>query len=123
MLTWIFGNRIRQEVHLTSDTRMAGFMELERATVRWFLSVDGSDLPPTAVKAGSSTFRSITIDGDEIEFSDGFGDLHTLVYKDILCGGGFGLDDARQAIDIVYEIRAANTVIGKGKQLHPMLSG
>jgi UDP-N-acetyl-2-amino-2-deoxyglucuronate dehydrogenase len=120
MLTWIFGSCIRQRVHVSEERRMAGVLELENANVRWFLSVDRNDLPSEAVTEGKSTFRSITVDGDELEFSEGFGDLLTLVYKDIMSGGGFGLEDARQSIELVYELRNSKAVKASGDDLHPL---
>ena len=120
MLTWIFGSCIRQRVHVTEDKRMAGILELEKANVRWFLSVDRDDLPPEAANSGKSTFRSITVDGDEIEFSEGFGDLHTMVYRDIMSGGGFGLEDSRQSIELVYELRNSGAVRASGDEVHPL---
>lgn len=121
MLTWIFGVCLSKEVYVSDDWRMAGFLELEKANVRWFLSVDSRDLPEKAADAGRPTFRSIKVDGEEIEFSDGFGDLHTLVYRDVLSGGGFGLEDTRQAIDLVHDLRNAVTVRGEGDKVHPLL--
>lgn len=122
MLLWIFGSCIHQEVHVSDESRMAGYLELEKANVRWFLSVDGNDLPQEAMESGKSTFRSISVDGEEFEFSDGFGDLHTLVYKDILEGNGFGLEDARSAIELVHDLRVADvTPEGAGNRKHPHL--
>lgn len=121
MLTWIFGACLSKEVYVSDDRRMAGFLELEKANVRWVLSVDRKDLPQQLMGEGRSTFRSIKVDGEEIEFSDGFGDLHTLVYRDVLSGGGFGLEDTRQAIDLVYDLRNAVTVGSGGGKLHPLL--
>ena len=120
MLTWIFGSCIRQRVHVSEDKRMAGILELEKANVRWFLSVDRDDLPPEAANTGKSTFRSITVDGDEIEFSEGFGDLHTMVYRDIMSGGGFGLEDSRQSIELVYELRNSGAVGASSDEVHPL---
>ncbi len=122
MLMWIFGACIHQEVHVSEDKRMAGFLELEGANVRWFLSVDRQDLPPESVVAGKSTFRSIKVDGDELEFSDGFGDLHTLVYQDIMAGQGFGLEDARQAVDLVHTLRDSDVVKRSRDHIHPLLT-
>lgn len=105
MLLWIFGKLDYQELHHSDERKMAGFMSLEKANVRWFLSVDKNDLPAVARKKGVPTFRSITIDNKEIEFSGGFTDLHTLVYQDILSGGGYGVEDARPSIKVVSELR------------------
>src|SRR5688572_14348655 len=98
LLLWLFGRVEGFEVHVSQPQQMAGFLELERASVRWFLSIDRHDLPFLAVPGGPTTFRSITVDGEEVEFSDGFADLHTRVYRDILAGNGFGVQEARPAI-------------------------
>ena len=107
MLQWIFGKRQLNIVHLSQPTKAAGFLEFERARVRWFLSVDSQDLPEAARNAGKTTYRSILVNGEEVEFSGGFADLHTETYKGILAGQGFGLEDVRPAIETVYEIRNA----------------
>lgn len=107
MLSWMFGPVEGTRVHLNEPRRTAGFMELERARVRWFLSVDSRDLPFPLQPGGKTTYRSITVDGTEIEFSDGFTDLHTRVYEQTLAGRGFGIKDARPAIQLVHELRKA----------------
>lgn len=122
MLLWVFGRRQHSEIHLSDERRMAGYLELEKAYVRWFLSVDREDLPSSAGEAHKTTYRSITCDGEEIEFSDGFGDLHTMVYHDILGGAGFGVEDARPAIDLVHEIRHAGVTSAVDDQAHPFAS-
>lgn len=110
MLSWIFGEVKENQVHLKQLDVNAGYLEFEHARVRWFLSVN-YDYIPEAVKAtGQRTYRSITIEGEELEFSGGFTDLHTLSYQDVLDGGGFGLDEARQSINIVHDIREAALV-------------
>ena len=106
MLLWLFGAVRRSDVHLREPRRAAGFLELDRADVRWFLSTDRADLPQ-AVRAGQTTFRSVTVDGSEIEFSDGFDDLHTRVYQETLAGRGFGIQDARPSLELVHRIRHA----------------
>ncbi len=121
MLMWIFGNVKLQEVHYSDEVKMAGYLELENANVRWFLSVDKNDLPDSAVKEGKPTFRSITVADKEIEFSGGFTDLHTLVYRDILAGGGFGIEDARPSINLVYELRKKKAVRMNNERCHPFL--
>ena len=123
MLMWIFGGVQHHEVHLSDEKKVAGFLELEHANVRWFLSVDKADLPEEAVASGKTTFRSMNVDGEEFEFSDGFTDLHTLVYQDILAGGGFGLEDVRPAINLVYELRNAIATPVNGAHCHPLLVG
>ena len=120
MLMWIFGDVACHEVHLADENKMAGFMELEKANVRWFLSADRNDLPEAAKKDGKTTFRSITVDQEEIEFSGGFTDLHTMVYQDIFSGKGFGIEDAQSSINLVHEIRLLETVKNKANY-HPFL--
>ncbi len=121
MLMWIFGKPQRTELHLNDPKKMAGFIELENANVRWFLSVDKNDLPQQAVDEGKPTFRSITVDGEEIEFSGGFTDLHTVVYRNILDGNGFGLSDARPSIELVHDIRHAPLVTKRSERFHPFV--
>ena len=121
MLTWIFGNQQSGVVNYSSADTVAGFMELEHARVRWFLSINDSYLPQAVQAKGQRTYRSITVEGDEIEFSGGFTDLHTLTYQDILGGGGYGLADARCSIEMVYDIRHAAS-IGKNGEYHPFLN-
>jgi UDP-N-acetyl-2-amino-2-deoxyglucuronate dehydrogenase len=99
---------------------MAGYLELERASVRWFLSIDRHDLPFAAVPGGPTTFRSITVDGQELEFSEGFTDLHTMVYREILAGRGFGIDDARPGIVLTQSLRNA-TPVGATARAHERL--
>jgi UDP-N-acetyl-2-amino-2-deoxyglucuronate dehydrogenase len=120
MLLWIFGNVQYIVVHLSQPTKAAGYIEFEKARVRWFLSLDSRDLPEIAAKNGKTTYRSITLDGEEIEFSDGFTDLHTLSYKEILEAKGFGLADARPSIETVYQIRNAKEAALRG-DYHPFL--
>ena len=120
LLMWLFGKVQHSEVHLSEPTKTGGFIELEGAEVTWFLSVDKNDLPESVTSNNQRTYRSITIDGNEIEFSGGFTDLHTIVYKDILNGGGFGLEAARPSIDISHQIRNAQ-VIGINENSHPIL--
>jgi len=122
MLLWLFGACHETEVHLNSPTRMAGRLELERARVRWFLSVDGSDLPPSVTQRGESAFRSITIDGEELDFTHGFTDLHTRTYEEVLAGRGFGLDAARPSIEVVYRTRTSE-LVKNPQEPHPLLAG
>jgi UDP-N-acetyl-2-amino-2-deoxyglucuronate dehydrogenase len=91
ILMWVFGNVKHHEVHYADSKKMAGYLELEKADVRWFLSLDKNDLPEILLKEGKTTHRSITVDGEEIEFSGGFEDLHTVMYREILTGKGFGI--------------------------------
>jgi UDP-N-acetyl-2-amino-2-deoxyglucuronate dehydrogenase len=107
LLMWLFGSVEKIEVHLAEAHKMSGFLELKNAYVRWYLSIDRKDLPREAQEKGRTTHRSITVDGSEIEFTEGFTDLHTRVYENILNGEGFGIDDARASIETVYSIRMA----------------
>ncbi|MBN1466109.1 Gfo/Idh/MocA family oxidoreductase [candidate division KSB1 bacterium] len=120
MLMWIFGKAEKSQVHIADDKRMAGYLELQKADVRWFLSVDCADLPETARSAGRPTYRCIFIDGQEIEFSEGFADLHTLVYQDILAGRGYGIADARPSIELAYALRGVAAAVGDRDRVHPM---
>ena len=120
MLLWIFGNVKHYEVHYSEPLKkMAGYLELEKAEIRWFLSVDSRDLPETAIQEGKRTYRSITIDGEEVEFSGGFTDLHTVVYQQILDGKGPGIEDARPSIELVYMLRNIKP-IGFNDRVHPL---
>lgn len=120
MLIWIFGPVQRQELHWYAADKAAGYLELENARVRWFLSLDSNDLPAAARQKGMRTFRSITIGGEEIEFSEGFTDLHTATYRDILSGGGFGLADAAPCILLTHQIRNLQPA-GLTGEYHPFL--
>jgi UDP-N-acetyl-2-amino-2-deoxyglucuronate dehydrogenase len=120
MLTWIFGPVSTNIVHLSDAKRAAGYLEMEKARVRWLLSIDHNDLPAEVKKRGQRTFRSIAIDNREIEFSDGFTDLHTETYRKILQGEGFGLEEARRSIETVYTIRNSVPAGLKG-EYHPHL--
>ena len=119
MLTWIFGSVQENVVHLRKKNKAAGFLEFQKARVRWFLSIDENDLPKVLKENGQRTYRSILIDGDEIEFSGGFTELHTKSYQEILKGNGFGLMDAKQSIEIVHQIRNNEIVVTKDR--HPLL--
>jgi UDP-N-acetyl-2-amino-2-deoxyglucuronate dehydrogenase len=120
MLSWIFGELQENQVHLRSKDKAAGYLEFEKARVRWFLSINEQDLPAHIQEKGQRTFRSITIDDQELEFSAGFTDLHTKSYEQILQGNGFGLQAASKSIQIVHDIRNAS-IIQQGIQ-HPFLS-
>ncbi len=117
-LMWLFGDLQSSILHLKDDKRMSGFIELQNANVKWFLSTDRNDLPKETSKKGLSTFRSITVDGNEIQFSDGFTDLHTRVYEETLKGNGFGIEDARPSIVLVRKLRSAS-VINVLDNIHP----
>lgn len=118
MLSWIFGGVKQNITHIYEHDRASGYLELERARVRWFLSINDEVLPKEVVEKGQRTYRSITIEGEELEFSGGFTELHTTSYKEILKGNGYGIEDASQAIDIVYNIRNSQPVGVKG-DYHP----
>lgn len=105
LLLWLFGSVETAKVHLADPRRMSGFLGLERANVRWYLSVEKDDLPFLAEPGKKTTFRSITVDGQEIEFSEGFTDLHTRVYEEILAGRGYGIDAARPSVELAHKLR------------------
>lgn len=119
MLSWIFGSVKENIVHVSRRDKAAGFLHLQKARVRWFLSVNHEDLPREIKEKGQTTCRSLLLDGEEFEFSGGFTDLHTITYEYILKGDGFGLDTVRPSISIAYEIRNANPVGLRG-EYHPM---
>ena len=120
MLHFIFGKLQRNVVHFTSDHKAAGYLEYEKARVRWFLSIDANDLP-ISVKGKKPTYRSITVNGEEMEFSEGFTDLHTTSYREILSGRGYGIDDARHCVETVNTIRSASLVTARDDEGHPFL--
>jgi len=120
MLIWIFGDVRESEVHLSQNNKASGLLRLERANVRWFLSIDYNDLFLISKKNGQRTYRSIIIDNQEIEFIEGFTDLHTRSYQELLAGRGFGLEDARKSIEAVYTIRNSIPVV-PGTDYHPLL--
>jgi UDP-N-acetyl-2-amino-2-deoxyglucuronate dehydrogenase len=119
MLSWIFGDLKENIVHIHSHDRAAGYLEFKKARVRWFLSINYDVLPDEIKEKGQRTYRSIKIEDEELEFSDGFIDLHTRVYENIFQGNGHGLEDARPAIEIVHDIRNA-TPIGLKGDYHPL---
>ena len=120
MLHFIFGKPETNIVHLHEDQRAGGYLEFERARVRWFLSIDARDLPEAQVEKEQRTYRSVTVDGAEVEFSDGFTELHNRSYEMIVAGNGFGLDDARPAVEMTAAIRKQRPEPGRGEQ-HPFL--
>jgi UDP-N-acetyl-2-amino-2-deoxyglucuronate dehydrogenase len=121
LLLWLFGPAANIRVYHSDNSRMSGYIELEHARVRWFLSVDLQDLPFPTKAGGKTTYRSITIDGKEIEFSEGFTDLHTRVYEETLAGCGFRIADARPSIELTYAIRTA-PISPKDECAHPLLN-
>jgi len=116
LLIWIFGSVKSSTLHYRKNNRAGGILELENANVKWFLSLDSSDLPDTSHKS----HRSLLLNDTEFEFSDGFADLHSLSYKEILNGNGFGIEEAKPSIETVYEIRNSNPVGLRG-EYHPFL--
>jgi UDP-N-acetyl-2-amino-2-deoxyglucuronate dehydrogenase len=119
MLIWIFGGVKQNIVNVLREDKASGYLELEHARVKWFLSIDYNDVPENFKAKGARTYRSLTMNNQEIEFSDGFTDLHTMSYKKILSGEGFRLMEAKPAVETVYTIRNA-TPIGLKNEYHPM---
>jgi UDP-N-acetyl-2-amino-2-deoxyglucuronate dehydrogenase len=118
MLTWIFGDVTENIVNISTPSKAAGILKLKNANVRWFLSVDYNDIPEGIKAKGQRTFRSITVEGEEIEFSEGFTNLHNLSYLEMLKGNGFGLEETKKSIQTVYTIRNS-TPIGLKGDYHP----
>lgn len=118
LLMWFFGPPARLDVHVSEPERMGGTLELGNADVEWFLSIDKKDLPEH-IRGKRPTYRSILVDDEEVEFSGGFRDLHTVIYGETLAGRGFGIEDARPAIKLVHDINAANTT-SPGAYAHPL---
>ena len=119
MLQWLFGPVQEMDMHVHTHDRAAGYLGFSRARVRWFLSINEATLPAEVRMKGGRTYRSLTLDGQEIEFSEGFTDLHTLSYADILAGRGFGLSDAAPAVALVHQIRHA-PLTGLNERSHPL---
>lgn len=120
LLTWIFGPAAENKVHFLKADKAAGFLGLKKARVRWFMSIDYEDAPDSVKERGLRTYRSLTVENEEIEFSEGFTELHTESYKAIIQGNGFGMLDAKPSVEIVHDIRVAEPVGIKG-DYHPML--
>lgn len=120
MLTYVFGSVKKNVVHINEPQKSSGYLELEKARVRWFLAIDFDELPQDIKEKGQRTYRSITIEGEEIEFSGGFTDLHTRSYEEILKGKGFGVIEAMNSIQTVHDIRNS-TPIGLKGDFHPFL--
>ena len=123
LLVWIFGVPQAAEVHQRERDRVSGFLALEHADVRWLLSTRSADLPQAVRDAGGHAHRTLTLDGEELEFSSGFTDLHSEVYREILAGRGFGIDDARPSIDLSYQLRTAELTTPSSERAHPQLRG
>ncbi|HUS00532.1 MAG TPA: Gfo/Idh/MocA family oxidoreductase [Chitinophagaceae bacterium] len=121
MLIWVFGKVTQNIVHVHTHDRAAGFLQFERARVRWFLSIDENTVPARIREKGQRTFRSITMEGNEIEFSDGFTDLHTKSYEAILSGKGFPLMEALPSIEVAHNIRS-QVPVGLHGDYHPFVS-
>jgi len=117
VLAYVFGPIQSNVLHLRTESRAAGYLELQRARVRWFLSIAAEDLPP-ACRNGQATYRSLKLDGEEIEFSNGFTDLHTESYREILAGHGYGIEDVRPSVEIVSALRTAPVEWTRGER-HP----
>ena len=120
LLMWLFGDVESSTVHYSDQYKMGGFLELQDANVKWCLSLDSSDLPQKAIEDKKSTYRSIKVDGEEVQFSEGFTDLHTKVYERTLAGNGFGINDARASIKLVHNIRNAPITSEVGN-MHPLI--
>jgi UDP-N-acetyl-2-amino-2-deoxyglucuronate dehydrogenase len=121
LLIWLYGKPLSSQVFLSRPDKMSGFFELERARVRWFLSVDANDLPAAVRAQGKTALRFLSSNGREVEFSEGFPDLHTAVYRDVLAGGGFSINDVRPSIQLAYDIRTG-TVEPPTTDAHPLIS-
>jgi UDP-N-acetyl-2-amino-2-deoxyglucuronate dehydrogenase len=122
LMLWLFGPCRHSEMHLNEHDKMAGMLELEWADVTWFLSIDAADLPEGKLEKGEPAFRSLTMNGEELEFSSGFTELHTEVYRDILSGGGYGLEHALPAVELVHALRFMPT-IARPNLAHPAVAG
>jgi len=120
LLMWLFGDVQYSEVHYSDNQKIGGYLELPDANVRWFLSLDSNDLPKQAVEQHKTTYRSISVDENEIPFSEGFTDLHTKVYEKTLAGKGFSINDARPSIKLVHDIRQAK-IVQSPTNMHPLI--
>jgi len=120
MLMWIFGEPEATELYVREENRMGGFLELPNADVEWYLSLEPEDIPGNADES-QRTYRSISVDGEEIEFSGGFTDLHTRVYEETLAGNGFGIDDARPSIELVHKLRTMDLTEKPTGLVHPSI--
>ena len=121
LLVWLFGDATRHEVHQREPDRVSGFLELEHADVRWLLSTRADDLPDSVRAAGGHAHRTLAMDGEEIEFSGGFTDLHSTVYREVLAGRGFGIDLARPSIELSHQLRTADIIAPSADHAHPAL--
>ena len=121
MLSWIFGKAQENIVHVSTHDRASGYLELEKARIRWFLSINANTLPKKAVEEGKKTFRSLQMGGEEWEFSTGFENLHTRSYEEIIKGNGFGIMEALPSIEMVHQIRTTEPK-GLVGEYHPYAS-
>jgi len=123
LLLWLFGYVSHSELHVSEPRRMCGFLELKQANIRWCLSLEREDLPAEAVTNGMTTFRSIKVDGKELEFTGGFTDLHTRIYQEVIAGRGFGIKDAYASIQLVHTLRHAVPRFPFNKdRMHPIIN-
>ncbi|MCX7934043.1 MAG: Gfo/Idh/MocA family oxidoreductase [Planctomycetota bacterium] len=120
LLIWLFGAPLVNELHHSEPKRASGYLELERATVKWYLSVAPEDVPAEIRAKGKMTYRSLTLDGQEVEFSEGFTDLHTRVYEEVLQGRGFGIAEVKPSIQLAHDIRHA-APLGPQPHSHELL--
>jgi UDP-N-acetyl-2-amino-2-deoxyglucuronate dehydrogenase len=118
MLSWIFGEAVQNIVHIATRDTVSGYLEFRKARVRYFLSINFNHMPDSIKVTGKQTYRSVKMDGKEIEFSEGFTDLHTESYRQILAGNGFPMGEVRRAIEIVHTIRNSAPV-GLAGEYHP----
>ncbi|MCA9575424.1 MAG: Gfo/Idh/MocA family oxidoreductase [Polyangiales bacterium] len=121
LLVWLFGAPQEAEVHQRERDRVSGFLALEHADVRWLLSTRAADLPSAVLDAGGHAHRTLTLDGEELEFSSGFTDLHSEVYREVLAGRGYGIEDARPSIELSYKLRTAELTTPHVERSHPQL--
>ena len=121
MLLWLFGDIQSQRVHLREDNKVGGVLALANADVRWLLSIDANDLPAESVAQGNHAYRALKMGDESFDFSTGFDDLHTKVYADILAGGGYGIEDARPAIELVHQIRHLE-LTSIDEEAHPLIA-
>ncbi len=121
LLIWLFGEVKENVVHRSCSDKMSGFLELEKARVRWFLSIDSEDLPQDVKETGGHAYRSITLDGEEMDMTGNFADLHTESYREVLAGRGFGIEDIRSSIELVYQVRNSSETSPQDDRSHPLL--
>jgi len=120
MMLWLFGPMNELEIHVREPNRVSGMMELKHANVRWFLSIDETDLPEQVRNEGGHAYRSLVMDGNAIEFSNGFQNLHTKVYQEVFAGRGHDINDARASIELAYRVRTQR-VVPPRDSVHPKL--